>query len=40
MVFIAVFFVKGYFVSENGMKYVGGVPHAKEVMDDDRWSFL
>ena len=40
MAFTAVFCVKGFFVSENGMKYKGGVTHVMEGLDDDKWSFF
>jgi len=40
MAFTAVFFVKAFFVSENGMKYEGGVTHVIEGLDDDKWSFF
>jgi len=40
MAFTAIFHVKGFLVSDNGMKYVGGATHAMDGLDKDRWSFF
>lgn len=40
MAFTSIFHVKGFFVSDNGMKYVGGATHAMDGLDKDRWSFF
>jgi len=40
MAFTAIFHVKGFFVSDYGMKYVGGATHALDGLDKDRWSFF